>query len=457
MALVNHDGEITPQAAALAQQIWDDCQDLSGFRARVGRIICHIDQQLSDQLTEIIDAPPFAALEASWRGVSSVVHEASGATDVKVRIFDMSWSEVSHDLNAASSDRNTVLYRNIGLRELETAGGQPFGVLCVDHGISMNIENRYDDLYTAQLLCGLGERCVCPVILGVGRDFFGEDDAAWMSDLRRIGSILSSDDYEGWHRLRQVPSARFLGLVWPDVLARGRYEDLDTAFRFHQAPSQSNGLWQRGIYAFARTIIAEYRRVAWFGFLKFLGEQVGQGAVLGPDTSPIAPGTHRAPVCWTRASHSLGQFMSEAGFIPLCESTKSGALYFTGNRSVSDTGGNPAAEVLTQIQSVLIACRMVHYIKVQIRALIGQIKSAGECQLLLNNWLQNYCSNLAEAAPDIFAKYPLRDASVVVRSMGPGQGRFDCEIQIRPQYQVDHMISDIRLTTELGAEAGRPA
>ena len=457
MTLVDQDTDITIQTATLAQQILDECRDVSGFRARVGRLICQIDQQLSEQLTEIIDAPPFAALEASWRGVNSVVHEAAGAADVIVRLFDMSWAELSRDLNTASSDRRTILYRNVGLRELETSGGQPFGVLCVDHGVLMDIENGYDDLYTAQLLCALGERCACPIILGVGRDFFDEDDAAWMSDLRRIDSILSSQDYEGWHRLRQIPAARFLGLVWPDVLARGRYENVDTAFRFHQAPSQSEGLWQRSVYAFARTIIAEYRRCAWFGFLKLVGDKTGQGAVLGPDNSPVAAGTRRAEVCRTRASHGIGQFMSEAGFIPLCESTKSGALYFVGNRSVSDTGANPAAEVLTQIQSVLITCRMVHYIKVQIRALIGQIKSAGECELVLNNWLQNYCSNLAEAAPEILAKYPLRDARVSVKDIGSEQGRFACEILIRPQYQIDHLISDIRLATELGAGSERAA
>lgn len=457
MALVDQDTDITHPADAPARQLLDECRDLSGFRARIGRLICQIDQHLSDQLTAIIDAPPFAALEASWRGVNSVVHEASGATDVKVRIFDMSWLELSRDLNSASGDRRTILYRNVGLRELETSGGEPFGVLCVDHGISMEIESGYDDLYTAQLLCALGERCACPVILGVGRDFFDEDDAAWMSDIRRINSILSSDDYEGWHRLRQIPAARFLGLVWPDVLSRGRYENLDTAFRFHQSPSQSDGLWQRSVYAFVRTIIAEYRRCAWFGFLKLVGDRTGQGAVLGPDTSAVAVGTRRAAVCRTRASHSLGQFMSEAGFIPLCESTKSGALYFVGNRSVTDTGAYAAAEVLTQIQSVLIACRVVHYIKVQIRALIGQIKSASECELILNNWLQNYCSNLAEAAPEILAKYPLRDARVTVKDTGLEQGRFACEILIRPQYQIDHLISDIRLATELGVGAERAA
>ncbi|NVO29310.1 type VI secretion system contractile sheath large subunit [Donghicola sp. C2-DW-16] len=455
--MVDLDTDMDLGTAEIVARLLAECRDTAGFRARLGRMIVGIDQTLSDQLTAIIDAPPFAALEAAWRGVSSVVHEAAGATDIKIRLFDMSWAEISHDLNSASSDRQTVLYRNIGLKELETPGGQPFGLVLVDHGLSMDIDTDYDEFYTAQLLCALGENCACPVVMGVGPDFFGEDDAAWMSDLRRIGSILGSDDYEGWHRLRQIPSARFLGLVWPDVLARGRYQDLDIGFRFMQRPSSSEGLWQLGIYSFARTVVAEYRRCAWFGFLKLIGDRTGQGAVLGADTSPVPAATHRPAVGRTRATHGVGRFLSEAGFIPLCESTKSHALYFVGNRSVCDTRANPASEVLTQIQSVLIACRMVHYIKVQIRALIGQIKTASECELVLNNWLQNYCSNLAEAAPEILAKYPLRDARVSVSDMAGEQGRFACDILIKPQYQIDHMVSEIRLATELGAPSARGA
>ncbi|MCT4577765.1 type VI secretion system contractile sheath large subunit [Donghicola sp.] len=453
--MLDLDTHLDPTAAEIVARLLAECRTTADFRARLGRMIVGIDQKMSAQLTEIIDAPPFAALEAGWRGVSSVVHEAAGATDVKIRLFDMSWEELSHDLNSASGDRQTVLYRNVGLKELETAGGHPFGLLLVDHGLSMDIDTEYDEFYTAQLLCALGENCACPILLGVGRDFFGEDDAAWMSDLRRLGSILGSEDYEGWHRLRQTPAARFLGLVWPDVLARGRYNHLDAGFRFNQQPSESDGLWQNGIYTFARTVVAEYRRCAWFGFLKLVGDVVGQGAVLGPDISPVPDATSRPAVGRTRATHGVGRFLSDAGFIPMCESTKSHALYYVGNRSVADTQANPSSEVLTQIQSVLIACRMVHYLKVQIRALIGQIKSASECELVLNNWLQNYCSNLAEAAPEILAKYPLRDARVSVTDVAADQGRFACNILIKPQYQIDHLVSEIQLATELGAPLAR--
>ena len=67
---------------------------------------------------------------------------------------------------------------------------------------------------------------------------------------------------------------------------------------------------------------------------------------------------------------------SELGFIALAESTKNNLLYFVGNRTVVDCKGSANQAVATPLQSVMNACRIVHFVKVQIRALIGPVKSA---------------------------------------------------------------------------------
>lgn len=429
------------QALAIFRALSEECKDIGALRSKLGRMIASIDERLSQQLSHIIEAKAFKKLETSWRGLAAVVNSVETGASVKLKIFDLSWQELSHDMNTASDLRRTVLFGHVRMRELETAGGEPFGIVLIDHGLSMDVEGDYDDLYTAQLICDLAEACVCPFIMGIGEDFFGEADAAWMTDTRRINSVLSSRDYAAWHLLRDRPNARFLGLVFPETLLRGRYQDLDIGFRFHQWPSQSTGLWGNAGYAFLRTVLAEYQRCAWFGFLKLIGESPGMGAVLSKQDGER--GRYRFTL-------GTGQFFSEQGFIPLCESGKSHDLYFVGNRSVTACKENPVLEVLTQLQSVLIACRVVHYIKVQIRALIGQIKTASECQLILNNWLDNYCSNVAEAAPDVLARYPMREARVQVNEASGHDARFSCEIYIRPQYQIDHMMSDIKLATEFG-------
>ena len=181
------------------------------------------------------------------------------------------------------------------------------------------------------------------------------------------------------------------------------------------------------------------------------------GAVLGTPRAPAPDGTRTAPLAAIRLNRPLGLFYSDAGFVPLVESTKTDVLYFVGNRSVTDCTDRPDVEVLSQLQSVLIACRLVHYIKVQMRRLIGQIKTAAECELFLNNWLETYVSNVAEAAPDILARYPLKNARVRVTDDAGDNGRFDCEILLKPQYQIDHMLGEIRLTTDLGPHSAQEA
>ncbi len=436
--------------AHVLEVILRKCRDVTSFRSLIGLLICEIDTKLSEQLTAVLEHPNFMALEGSWRGVQTTVLAGEESRELKFKIFDMSWDEVSNDLNSATDDQNSVLYRNIGLKELETSGGEPFGIVMIDHGLSMDVDGLYDECFTAQLICGLAESCSCPFIMGVGKDFFGEKDAAWMTDHRRIKSILSSGDYEGWQRLRNLSNARFLGLVWPQVLVRGRYQDVDAGFPFYQWPSDSSGLWANGGYAFLQTVVAEFNRIAWFGFLKLISDQSGVGAVVEPLTSLRPNGTNNRFCGLTRATLETGQFLSEAGFIPMCESTKSGACYFIGNRSVGDCKFNPTQEIVMQIQSVLIACRLVHYLKVQLRGLIGQIKTPSECELILQTWLKKYCSNVGQASAEVMASYPLEDAQVRVSEAPGGSARFTCEILVKPQYQIDHSITEINLSTSLG-------
>lgn len=425
----------------------------SRVRAALGRLVLDLDARLAAQLNEIIEAPAFARLEAAWRGVLSVVCEADGAPGVKVRLLDLSWNALSDDLNLASDLRRTALYRLIGARELETLGGEPFGLIMVDHPLSASLESAYDEFFTARLLADLGEVVACPFVLGVADDFFGETDAAWLTDQRRIASILASEDYAGWQALRAAPTARFLGLVMPRIHLRGRYHEHDVGFRFHQRPSQSSGLWGNGASLFLRSVIGEFRRAAWFGFLKLVADAPGVGAVPGPDRAPVPRDADPVARGRARLNREIAAFYAEQGFIPIAESPRSNALYLVGNRSVTACNDNPRLEVLTQLQSVLIACRLVHYIKVQLRRLIGQVKTAQECELTLNNWIEQYVSNLSDATPEILARYPLKAARVRVRPAASGAAHFRVEILLKPQYQIDNVSGEITLMTDVGSDA----
>jgi type VI secretion system protein ImpD len=314
----------------------------------------------------------------------------------------------------------------------------------------MSIDTKFDEIFTAQLLCRLGQSCMCPIVMGAGPAFFGESDAAWYTDTRRINSVLNSDEYRTWQELRNLPDAQFLGLALPRTQLRGRYEDRDIGFNFHQTPADSDGLWGSAGFDFIRTAIAEYQRCGWFGFLKLVAGEPGTGAVLARTSHPLPVGTTRTARARVRLTRNTAHNYSENGFIALAESTKTNVLYFVGNSSVTNCTGSTWKEVTTQLQSVMIACRMVHYIKVQIRHLIGQLQTAAECQAVVNNWLENYVST-SSASLDQQARYPLRGAKVRITEDASSQVRFNCEVSIQPQYQIDHVLGEITLKTDFAA------
>ena len=452
--------DILPAASPALQGASEEERLLARLRVRFSsveqltsylrRLCLDIEDVLNAQLNEVIEAPKFRDMESRWMGLASVVWARDSAPSVKIKVLDLSWEELSRDLHYTSEIRKSILYTLLGQQELDTLGGEPFGILMIDHGLSMSLETEYDDLFTAQLICGLAEACMCPIIMGVGDDFFGENDAAWFTDVRRITNILNSEDYRGWQTLRNLPNARFLGLAMNQTQLRGRYEDLDIGFRFHQWPSQSHGLWASAGYDFLRSVIAEFRRCAWFGFLKLVTNEPGVGAVLDQSRHPVPAACQREYRAMVRMTRNLALAYSENGFIALAESTKSNMLYFVGNRTVADCKGSAHAEVVTQLQSVMIACRIMHFVKVQIRALIGQVKTPAECEAILNNWFDPYISP-SSSSTELQARYPLQGARIRVTESASDSARFQCEVVVRPQYQIDEVMGDIVLHTDFGA------
>lgn len=430
-------------------------QDVWQLKKKVAKLVIVIDRLLNAQLSAIIENEIFSSLEARWRGLQNVVWDLSDNSELKVKLLNITWDEVSNDLNSQIRIRDTFLYKIVGLRELDTMGGEPFGILCIDHYLNTQNNTDFDDLYTAQLLCALGESCACPIITSVDDNFFGEADAAWKTDERRLKSILASSEFSDWNNLRNRNNSRFLGLVMPKVLIRTKYASLNIGFNFTQLSSQTSGLWGNGCIEFIRTVMCEFHRTAWFGYLKMVSIGPPAGAVIPPACSPLPEGTMRNKVAQVRLTRGLGQFFSTNGFIPICESVKTHDLYCVGNRSVQNCFGSFNREILTQIQSVLIGCRMTHYLKVLIRSLVGQINSASECEQILVDWIRTYCANLDQAAPELLAKFPLKHASLSVEPVASSTGTYACRISIVPQYQIDCHVGEVMIATELDMRASK--
>ncbi|HGY9611734.1 type VI secretion system contractile sheath domain-containing protein [Vibrio harveyi] len=445
--LDDKDSDFLQEALSLLSQVSRSALDNpDALITHVSRLIAEIDNKLSKQMDELLHHQEFEALQTNWLGVQGLSTLPVNYQRTQLKLLNMSWEEVSSDVNQAYSTKTSELYNKIGNQELNTLGGHPFGCLLFTQPIAadMDFESDYDDLFTVELLSRLGEATLCPMLFAPNRDFFVESGADWLSDINRIEKILASPDYQSWQSLRSKSSARFVGLVMPEMCMRIRYQNAKVGFIYNE---KQNGLWGNAGFAFVSTIMREHQRVSWFGFLKSRWNDNNQGAVVNQSQSDshflIQPQTK------VTLFGQLSTFYSRSGFIPLTKSPLSDKFYFNGNNSIWHNSESDNEKVLTQIQTSLMSCRIAHYLKVQVREMIGSFKTAAECELFLSQWIEKFSSNVAYANEETLSKYPLSFAKISVCDSDHHPGNFVCTLRIVPQYQYDHFSGEVVLTTEL--------
>ncbi|MCK6265161.1 type VI secretion system contractile sheath large subunit [Vibrio sp. ZSDE26] len=420
----------------------------SSLVGKLSRLIANIDQQLSNQLNHILHADEFEELHSNWLGLEGLIHLPVNSQRTKIRMLDMSWHEISSDVNQAYSTKSSHLYNLIGNKELNTLGGQPFGTLLFTHPIKMDMDfdADYDDLFTLELLGKLGETTLCPILLAPDNHFFVNEGADWLSDVVRIEKILAGPDFLAWQQLRKKSCSRFVALVMPSIRMRERYQNLKAGFIFNETGS---GLWGNAVFAFASTIIKEHHRVNWFGFLKSRWNDRYQGSIV--NTPNISTSSHylNSPTTKIMLFGQISSFYAQQGFVPLTKSPLSDKYYFNGNNSIWKYGNSDNEKVLTQIQTTLMSCRIAHYLKVQVREMIGSFSTAAECEVFLTQWIEKFSSNVSFANEETLAKYPLSFAKIQINESKSHRGHYSCTLRIVPQYQYDHFSSEVVLTTDL--------
>ena len=97
--------------------------------------IAAIDALMSEQVDAILHAPRLRKLEGSWRGLAWLVGGLEPGGRVKVRLLTISWPEICRDLERAAEFDQSHLFRQIYEGEFGMPGGEPFGLLLIDHEV----------------------------------------------------------------------------------------------------------------------------------------------------------------------------------------------------------------------------------------------------------------------------------------------------------------------------------
>lgn len=430
--------------------------------------ISKIDHMINDQLNLILQNQKFQALEASWRGLWMLSDEADNNKTIKIKVLDISWTEVTRDIQRAMEFDQSQLFQKIYSDEYGTPGGEPYGALIGDYEISHRPSEKhpFDDVSTLQGIAEIAAASFAPFITSASPQLFGMDDFSGLGMPMELENIFSQKEYIKWKSLRNRVDSRFIGLTLPRIMMRHPYRTKPGSYKglyFYDKPishSTSHYLWGNASYAFASVLIREFANIGWFGHIRGVPrDQLGGGLLTNLVHDHFETDRDQLinkPLTDVVITDNRERELSNLGFIPLCQCYDTTFAAFYSNQSVQlpaqykqHKDANTNARLSSMLQHVLCGSRVAHYIKVMVRDKVGSFLNAEDCENYLRNWLFKYTTGREDLEWEEQARYPLREAAVKVKEHPGKPGNYACIIHLRPHYQLDQMVSELELSTEL--------
>ena len=431
--------------------------------------ILSIDQMINRQLDEILHHSNFKKLESSWRGLrylSDVEADFDENLTVKLKVLNASWREVGRDLTRAIEFDQSNLFKRIYSDEFDTPGGEPFGVLLGDYAISHRPKEGvpFTDVDILRQLSDVATASLCPVIMGVDASLFGVDSLRELGYPIDVSAVFKQEEYQSWNQLRAYEGTRFIGLALPDMLMRQPYSDDHTRreaffYRERLENPDKDFLWGNSCYAFGSVLIRAFANTGWFADIRGGVHEFGEGGVV----KDLLYARHRyeekdyalRPAVNIQVDDILERELSELGFIPLCSyhSVEKSVFYSNNSLHLSKDMMSDIATANTRlsgmIQYMMCASRFGHYVKIIGRDKIGSFVSPEECQRIFQNWLNQYTTSSDTSSSELKARYPLSVSKVEIKEKVSSPGYYSCIMHLQPHFQLDQLVSSIKLITEL--------
>jgi type VI secretion system protein ImpD len=447
-------------------------RDPAAIEGLLNRLIVEIDRLLTAQVNRILHHHRFQQLEATWRSLHYLTSVAAPMSRLKIKLLDVSWSELCRDFERAIDFDQSTLFNKIYSSEFGSPGGEPFGLLIGDYYVAHrpSLDHATDDVGALKAIAGVAAAAFCPFITSCVPSLLGLDHFDDLGAGLELTAAFDGPEFLRWRRLREEEDTRFVGLALPRILIRRPYRDdphrVD-GFRFCEEVGETHArayLWGNAAFAFGAITMRAFDRFGWFADLRGAPEgRPGGGLVDDLHIDSFATdrvGVADKPGVEVALSDRQERQLSELGFIPLSKASYLSACVFYSNQSLHWTKpydravASANARLSAMIQYVLCASRFAHYLKVIGREKIGSLATAANLQRYLDNWLQDYCVGQDDVSQDVKARYPLREAAVQVRDIVGRPGSFGCVVHLRPHFQLDEIHTAFRLVTELVTVGG---
>jgi len=423
--------------------------------------IADLDKLISDQLNEVMHAEPLQKLEASWRGLSYLVQQTETSSSLKIKLMNVSKSDLLKDFSKATEFDQSTLFKKIYEEEYGTLGGNPFGVLVGDYEFGRSPQ----DVELLEKMSGVAATSHAPFIAAASSALFNFDSFTELAGPRDLEKIFDNEAYLKWNMFRKSDDARYVGLCLPHVLLRLPYgketvpvEEFDYEEKV-DGRDHSKYLWGNAAYAFAARLTDAFARYEWCAAIRGVE---GGGLVEGlPAHAFITDDGDIATKCPTEIAITdrRENELSKLGFIPLCYYKGTDTAVFMAAQSAQkpqlylDDDANANSRLSAQLQYILACSRFAHFLKTMMRDKIGSFMSRDQCEEFLNRWITHYVLLDDMATQEMKAKFPLRQARIEVSEIPGKPGAYNAVAFLRPHFQLEELAVSLRLVAKLPAAA----
>jgi type VI secretion system protein ImpD/type VI secretion system protein ImpC len=446
------------------------------LRGALDRDIAALDALISAQLDAILHHPRLLRLEGTWRGLHWLVEANEDPRRVKMRVLQAGWAEICRDLERAPEFDRSTMFRLIYEEEFGMPGGEPYGVLVVDH------EMRHrpapgaptDDVGAVAQLAAIGAAAFAPVVLGAHPALLEVDGWPELQAVQDVTAPLGGPEHQRWRGLAARADLRFVGLTLPRLLARPPWRDdparLDRFRYAERAADWTQRVWMSAAYAFAASACRAFAQHGWPADVRGVEtDRPGGGLVENLPAEPFASGPAEA---WSRIAAEISltdrqeRALVDAGLIPVCALPYSREMVFGALRSLqaparhmgaTAAAADASARLSAQLNAMLCAARFAHYLKVIGRDMVGSFQTARDIQDRLHEWLQRYVNSNRNATGEQRARYPLTEGRILVEEKPGKPGVYGCTVHLRPHHQLDDVSATFILLTEISAPGRRGA
>jgi type VI secretion system protein ImpC len=429
--------------------------------AMINARIAQIDHLLSLQLNEIIHAPEFQKLEASWRGLKYLLNRTETSDKLKIKVLNVTKKELLRDFERAPEFDQSALFKKVYEEEFGTFGGAPFATLVGDYEFGKNNQ----DVALLERMSQVAAAAHAPFVTGASPELFNLESFSQLGAPRDMAKIFDTTEYAKWKSFRESEDSRYVALTLPHILMRepfGKDSVPVDAFQYEEGvdgTDHSKYLWGNAAWALASRVTDAFAQYGWCAAIR--GVESG-GLVEGlpvhnfrTDDGDIALKCPTETPITDRREKEL----ADLGFVPLvhCKGTDKAAFFSVQSAQkpkVYDTDSATAnARISAQLPYIFAVSRFAHYLKSMMRDKIGGFASRSEVEAFLNRWISNYVILNDSAPQSMKAQYPLREARVDVMEIPGKPGAYRAVAFLRPHFQLDELNISMRLVADLPAPA----